>query len=149
MGFDLERFVDAQRGTYDAALAELRAGHKRSHWMWFVFPQLRGLGRSETARYFGIEGLEEAQAYLRHPVLGFRLRAACEAVIGAKGSAEEVLGPIDARKLRSSATLFARVAPDDPIFAAVLERFFAGAPDPATDELLHGTTGAGAPSGSA
>jgi len=135
--FGLQRFVDAQRGVIEPALAELRAGRKQSHWMWFVFPQLRGLGRSETSRHFGLDGLAEAQAYLDHPVLGPRLRAACEAVLAAPGDAVTILGPIDAMKLRSSATLFHRAAPDDPLFPALLERFFGGSPDPATDELLR------------
>ena len=133
---DMERFVDAQRETYDGALAELRAGRKRGHWMWFVFPQLRGLGRSEMSRFYGIADLAEATAYLAHPVLGPRLRACCEAVVVATGSAEAILGPIDAVKLRSSMTLFHRAAPADPLFAAVLARFFDGAPDTATVDLL-------------
>jgi uncharacterized protein (DUF1810 family) len=134
--FDLQRFIDAQRGTYDHALAELRAGRKRGHWMWFVFPQMRGLGRSGTSRYYGLAGLDEARAYLDHAVLGPRLRACCEALLAAPGTAVEILGPIDALKLRSSATLFHRAAPNDPPFPALLERFFGGAPDPATDALL-------------
>src|SRR5512144_3183680 len=99
---DLERFVDAQADVYDVALRELRAGRKTSHWMWFVFPQLRGLGRSETARYYGLDGSAEARAYLAHAVLGPRLRAACEAILEAPGDAVRILGPIDALKLRSS-----------------------------------------------
>ena len=136
MSYDLERFLDAQRAIIDAALAELRAGRKRSHWMWFVLPQLRGLGRSETSRLYGLEGLEEARSYLAHPVLGPRLHAACEALLAAPGSAVDILGSIDAMKLRSSATLFQRAAPDDPHFPALLDRFFDGEPDPATDQLL-------------
>ncbi len=135
--FDLDRFVSAQTGVYEQALAELGTGRKRSHWMWFVFPQLRGLGRSETSRLYGLDGLDEARAFLSHPVLGPRLRAALAAVVAVPGSAVEILGPIDAVKLRSSATLFLRVAPGDPTFQAVLERFFDGVPDPATDELLR------------
>src|SRR5262245_13808588 len=134
--FDLERFVDAQRSTYDAALAELRAGRKQSHWMWFVFPQLRGLGRSETSRFYGLDGLGEARAYLAHPVLGPRLRAACDAILAAPGNAVAILGSIDALKLRSCATLFGRAAPEDPVFPAVLERLYGGAPDPQTEALL-------------
>jgi uncharacterized protein (DUF1810 family) len=133
---DLGRFVVAQEGVIDQALAELRAGRKRSHWMWFVFPQLRGLGRSDTSRYFGLEGLEEARAYLEHPLLGSRLRACCAALLGAEGDAVDILGAIDALKLRSSMTLFHRAAPDDPLFAEVLARFHGGTPDPLTDELL-------------
>jgi uncharacterized protein (DUF1810 family) len=133
---DLQRFVDAQRDTYDRALAELRAGRKQGHWMWFVFPQLRGLGRSETSRFYGLAGLAEAAAYLAHPLLGARLRKACQAILQAAGSAETILGRIDAIKLRSSMTLFHHAAPEDPTFPDVLERFFDGEPDPATDELL-------------
>ena len=137
MRFDLQRFVEAQAGgVYEHALAELRARRKRSHWMWFVFPQLRGLGRSETSRFYGLESLDEARAYLADPVLGPRLRECFEAVVEAPGSAEDVLGSIDAMKLRSSATLFGQVAPDDPLFGGVLDRFFDGAPDPATTALL-------------
>ena len=136
--FDLRRFVDAQRSTFDAALAELRAGRKRGHWMWFVFPQLRGLGRSETSRHYGLAGLDEARAYAAHPILGPRLRAAADALLGlpAELEAVAVLGPIDAVKLRSSATLFRRAAPDEPRFGALLDRFFDGAADPATEALL-------------
>jgi uncharacterized protein (DUF1810 family) len=143
MPVDLERFIDAQRETFSVALDELRAGRKRSHWMWFVFPQLLGLGRSDTSRHFGIEGLAEARAYLAHPVLGARLRAAFEAILGAPGEAEDILGSIDALKLRSSATLFARAAADDPLFPAVLTRFFDGSPDSATDALLGAARGSG------
>ena len=138
MPFDLQRFIAAQAGVYEQALAELRAGRKRSHWMWFVFPQLRGLGRSETARLYGLEGPDEARAYLEHPVLGPHLRQAFEAILSAPGDAEAILGPVDALKLRSSATLFHRVAPDDPLFTRVLDRFYDGLADPATDALLGG-----------
>lgn len=138
MTFDLQRFVRAQAETYEPALAELRAGRKRSHWMWFIFPQLRGLGRSETSRFYGLEGLAEARAYLAHPVLGPRLRESLAAVAAAPGNAEEIMGPVDGMKLRSCATLFARVAPEEPLFAAVLDRFFDGRPDPATDALVGG-----------
>ena len=138
---DLARFVRAQAGCFDTALAELRAGRKRTHWMWFVFPQLRGLGRSETSRFYGIDGLEEAAAYLGHPLLGPRLRAAFGALLASPGSAEAILGPVDAMKLRSSATLFERAAPDDPLFGAVLERFFGGERDARTLALLDGQPG--------
>jgi uncharacterized protein (DUF1810 family) len=135
--FDLARFVTAQDdgGTYQRAVAELRDGAKRSHWMWFVFPQLAGLGRSSTAQYYGISGLPEARAYLAHPVLGARLRECCAILPGLTGSAVQILGGIDAVKLRSSVTLFLR-ASDEQVFQAVLDRFFDGVPDPATDELL-------------
>jgi uncharacterized protein (DUF1810 family) len=138
--FDLERFVRAQDegGTYQRALAELRAGRKTSHWMWFVFPQLAGLGRSSTAQYYALPSLAAAQAYLGHPVLGARLREAAAAVAGLTGrSAKQVFGGTDAMKLRSCLTLFARAAPQEPVFAAVLERYFDG-PDAATEALLAG-----------
>ena len=137
----LERFVSAQdaRGTYDAALAELRAGRKISHWMWFVFPQLAGLGLSEMSRRYAIASLDEARAYLAHPVLGPRLQECARALLGLAGrTATEILGPVDAVKLRSSLTLFARAAPEDPVFAEVLDRYFDGRPDEATDALLDG-----------
>jgi uncharacterized protein (DUF1810 family) len=137
--YDLERFVRAQAsgGLYDRALAELRAGRKESHWMWFVFPQLRGLGRSPTAQAFGIASLAEARAYLAHPLLGPRLLACTEAVAQAAApSASSIFGQLDALKLRSSMTLFSRAAPDEPLFQRVLDRFFGGEPDPLTDERL-------------
>jgi uncharacterized protein (DUF1810 family) len=133
--FDLARFVDAQDagGTYGAALAELRAGRKRSHWMWFVFPQVAGLGRSPTAQHFAVSGLDEARAYLAHPVLGPRLVEAARALLDQPSrDAVAVLGPMDAQKLRSSMTLFARAAPREPAFRRVLDEFFAGHADEAT-----------------
>jgi uncharacterized protein (DUF1810 family) len=132
---DLDRFVAAQDGggTYDAALRELRAGRKTSHWMWFVFPQVAGLGRSPTARHYAVSGLAEARAYLAHPVLGPRLVAAARALTGLSSTDPvAVLGPVDAQKLRSSMTLFARADPGEPVFRAVLEQFFGGAEDDAT-----------------
>jgi uncharacterized protein (DUF1810 family) len=137
--FRLQRFVDAQdRGrTYDAALAELRAGRKRSHWMWFVFPQIAGLGRSPMAQEYAIGSVEEARAYLAHPVLGARLREAAQVLADLSGvTAFDVLGGIDATKLRSSMTLFERAAPDEAVFAAVLDRYFDGERDPATVGLM-------------
>ncbi len=137
--FDLQRFVDAQgeHGTYDQALAELWSGRKRSHWMWFVFPQLAGLGRSSTAQHFGITGADEARAYLAHPVLGPRLRECAQALADRPGTDPvDVLGPVDALKLRSSMTLFAHVASNEPVFRAVLEHYYDGADDPATLSLL-------------
>jgi uncharacterized protein (DUF1810 family) len=137
--FDLQRFVEAQDsgGTYDRALAELRGGRKVSHWMWFVFPQIAGLGRSPIAARFAISGLEEARAYLAHPVLGPRLVESAGALAGQRDrSAVEILGDVDALKLRSSMTLFARAAPDEPVFAAVLERYFDGQADPETERRL-------------
>jgi uncharacterized protein (DUF1810 family) len=136
MAFDLERFVAAQDGVYPGVVAELRAGRKAGHWMWFVFPQVAGLGRSWMSRQYAIGSLREAQAYLGHPVLGPRLRECAALVLGTHRSAEEVLGGIDAVKLRSSMTLFHRAAPDERVFVEVLERFYGGQPDPATDAIL-------------
>jgi len=137
MPFDLDRFVAGQEGSYSGALAELRAGRKTGHWMWFVFPQLAGLGRSALSLHYAIGSLDEARAYASDPVLGPRLRECAAAVLEASGrSAEDILGAIDAIKLRSSMTLFHRAVPDEPVFPAVLERFYGGRPDPATDELL-------------
>ena len=139
MSADLGRFVEAQDsgGTYDRALAELHRGRKTSHWMWFVFPQVAGLGRSATAQHYALADLSEARAYLAHPVLGARLRACCVALLDLdEHDAEQVLGAVDALKLRSSMTLFARAAPEDPVFTGVLEHFFAGRADATTDDLL-------------
>ncbi len=137
--YDLQRFVDAQDrgGTYDRALQELRDGRKTSHWMWFVFPQIAGLGHSPMAQRYAISSLDEARAYLAHPVLGDRLRESARALTGLDTSDPgEVLGGIDALKLRSSMTLFARAAPDEPLFAQVLDQLFGGAADDATDARL-------------
>lgn len=139
--FDLERFIAAQdaSGTYARALAELRSGAKRSHWMWFVFPQIAGLGSSPMAQRYAIRSLDEARAYLAHPVLGARLRE-CVAALNAlpTNDAEAVLGGIDAMKLRSSLTLFLRAAPGDEEFERALAKFYGGVPDPRTIELLGG-----------
>ena len=137
--FDLDRFVSAQDsgGTYDAALAELRRGRKESHWMWFVFPQVAGLGHSPTARHYAIGSLAEARAYLAHPVLGPRLRACSAALLDVHGrTAVQILGGIDAQKLRSSMTLFHRTDPDAEVFRQVLEKYYDGETDPATDARL-------------
>ena len=141
--FDLDRFVAAQDqgGTYDAAVAELRSGQKRGHWMWFVFPQIAGLGQSPTSRRYGISSLAEAKAYLAHEVLGPRLVECARIVAALKApSAEDIFGGIDAMKLRSSMTLFARADPTNPVFGEVLEAYFGGKPDQATVRLLaaHG-----------
>lgn len=138
--FHLQRFLDAQDrgGTYAQALTELRAGRKRGHWMWFVFPQITGLGRSETARHYAISGSAEARAYLGHPVLGPRLRECAGALSGLDDrDAVDVLGSVDALKLRSSMTLFQRAAPEEPVFDAVLQQYFDGEPDVATLDLLR------------
>lgn len=137
--YGLERFVRAQQAgaTFECALAELRAGRKRTHWMWFVFPQIAGLGRSATAREYAIGSQGEARAYLEHDVLGPRLLACSHAVLEAQAqSAQELLGAVDAMKLRSSMTLFMRVCGEEPVFAAVLARWFDAAEDPATVALL-------------
>ena len=133
MTFDLQRFVDAQSQTYDQALAELRAGEKRTHWMWFVFPQIAGLGRSGMAQRFAISGLGEARAYLSHPTLGRRL-VECARALTALDTADAVavFGSVDAQKLRSSMTLFAAAAPDEPVFREVLDHWFDGVEDDAT-----------------
>jgi uncharacterized protein (DUF1810 family) len=138
----LQRFVDAQDagGTYDSAVAELRAGRKRSHWMWFVFPQIAGLGHSPTAQAYAISSLDEAEAYLAHPVLGPRLNESTRIVAELRGrTAEDVFGGIDALKLRSSMTLFHRADPENRLFGRVLDAYFDGRADPATDRLLAAT----------
>ena len=137
--YHLERFVAAQEAddAYGAALAELRRGRKTSHWMWFVFPQLAGLGQSAMSRRFAISSLEEATAYSRNPVLGPRLLECVRIVLETeRRSAREIFGAVDAMKLRSSMTLFMRAVPEEPGFRSVLDRFFDGHPDPATDQRL-------------
>jgi uncharacterized protein (DUF1810 family) len=137
--YRLERFTQAQdqRGTYQRAVAELRAGRKASHWMWFIFPQIAGLGFSAMSREFAISSLAEARAYLRHPVLGPRL-IECAAIVAGTGekSAAEIFGSVDAMKLRSSMTLFMAAAQEEPVFRDVLDKYFGGAPDEATAEKL-------------
>ena len=136
---DLERFVTAQdsNGTYTSALSELRAGRKTGHWMWFVFPQVAGLGRSEMSRRYAIASLEEARAYLAHPVLGDRLEQCARVLVDLHGrTADQIFGPVDAMKLRSSMTLFARAAAESPLFRDVLDRYCGGIADDATDALL-------------
>lgn len=135
----LQRFVDAQDddGTYESALRELRDGRKRSHWMWFIFPQLAGLGQSPTSRRYAISSLEEARAYVEHPVLGPRLEECARALLQRTGgSARDIFGGIDAMKLRSSMTLFHRADPDNALYSEVLDRYFGGELDGATDRLL-------------
>lgn len=142
MSDDLERFVAAQGPVIDGVLEELRRGRKTGHWMWFVFPQLRGLGRSEYATFYGIDGLGEARRYLAHLVLGDRLRRCVQAVLAVEGrTAEDVFDSIDAVKLRSSMTLFHRADPDDPAFPAVLVKWYGARPDPMTDRLLGSENG--------
>ncbi len=138
MSFDLDRFVAAQEHSYEAALAELRRGRKTGHWIWYVFPQLFGLGRSEMSRYYGISSLDEAVAYLAHPVLGPRLRDCASALLAIRdGRADDILGSIDAMKVRSSMTLFHRAAPEEPAFRQVLERYYDGVEDDLTIGLLQ------------
>ena len=135
---DLERFVQAQDsgGTYQQAVAELRSGRKTSHWMWFIFPQIAGLGRSAMAQAYAISDLAEAQAYLAHPILGPRLIECAEIVAAQQGrSAEQIFGGIDATKLRSSMTLFAHAAPDQTIFQQVIDQYYDGQ-DPETTHRL-------------
>jgi uncharacterized protein (DUF1810 family) len=135
--FRLARFLDAQTDDYARALAEIESGRKRSHWMWYIFPQLAGLGSSGTAQFYAIQSLDEARAYLAHPVLGARLLACAEAAVRVEGkSAEEIFGGIDAMKLRSSATLFALVAEPGSVFERLLAKFYRGSRDPRTLELL-------------
>jgi uncharacterized protein (DUF1810 family) len=142
--YELSRFVSAQEagGTYQQAVAELRRGRKVSHWMWFVFPQIAGLGQSQTSRWFAISCLDEARAYLAHPTLGPRLIECASIVAQTEDrSVEQIFGGLDAQKLRSSATLFLRAAPSEAVFAQLLDRLFDGLPDPATDRLLSGPGG--------
>lgn len=134
---NLDRFIDAQKGSYTTALDELRAGWKQSHWMWFIFPQLAGLGTSSTARYYSIQSLNEAAAYLEHPILGPRLIECCEALLlHADRTARDILGSPDDLKLRSGATLFAQVSPRRPVFGKILSTFYSSQPDTRTLELL-------------
>jgi len=139
--YNLERFVAAQDAglTFERATAELRQGRKTSHWMWFVFPQIAGLGQSHASRMYAIGSLAEARAYLAHPVLGPRLTECAEIVCGIQDrTAEQIFGGIDAMKLRSSATLFARADPGPPVFQRVLDQYFGGVADPATERLILG-----------
>ena len=137
MSFDLQRFVDAQEPVYDAVTAELRSGRKLTHWMWFVFPQHRSLGRSGTALHYGLESRAEARSYWQHPLLGARLRACCELLLAVEGrSAHAIFGSPDDMKLRSSMTLFAAAVPEEPLFGQVLERYYGARPDERTLELL-------------
>jgi len=134
---DLERFVQAQAGSWEAALGELRRGRKESHWMWHVFPQLAGLGQSDRSRRYAIRDRSEAEAYLAHPVLGPRLVACAGALLAVPGrTAHDILGSPDDLKLRSCATLFAAISPPGTVFHRLLDRFFEGRPDPRTLALL-------------
>ncbi|MFN8630729.1 MAG: DUF1810 domain-containing protein [Chloroflexota bacterium] len=136
--FDLARFVDAQRADYPGILRELRAARKTSHWMWFIFPQVAGLGQTWTSQHYAIRSLDEARAYLAHEVLGARLRECTDAVLAAPpgATAQSIFGGIDAMKFRSSMTLCLRAAPGEPRWQQALDRFYDGAPDLRTDDLL-------------
>ena len=136
--FDLNRFVEAQRDNYEVALAEIRSGQKRSHWMWYIFPQYEGLGSSAMSRRYSIKSVAEAKAYLVHPLLAPRLLASTEALLHLEGrSAQQIFGPTDELKLRSCATLFASVAPADSVFQRLLEKYFHGRGDEKTLYLLE------------
>jgi uncharacterized protein (DUF1810 family) len=136
--YNLQRFIDAQQSVFDSVIAELKHGRKRGHWIWFIFPQLKGLGHSANSEFFGIACLQEAAAYLQHPVLGPRL-IECTQLINAveRHSAEDIFGEIDALKFRSSMTLFAKATPDNQAFLDALTKYFAGEFDPLTIAHLH------------
>ena len=134
---DLSRFVSAQAGDYETALAEIKSGRKKSHWMWYIFPQIDGLGFSPTARHYAVRDLDEARAYLAHPILGPRLVTICEALLALPDrDAEPIFGWPDVLKLRSSMTLFAAARPEEPVFRQVLAKFYGGEPDRRTLEIL-------------
>jgi uncharacterized protein (DUF1810 family) len=146
--FDLARFVVAQNAadSYRQAVAELRNGRKISHWMWYVFPQIAGLGQSATSKLYAIGSMDEASAYLAHPVLGPRLRECAGILTGLSGrTAAQIFGGTDAMKLRSAMTLFRHAAPDEPVFGEVLDQYFGGAPDSATERLLSQGAGRSRP----
>jgi uncharacterized protein (DUF1810 family) len=136
--FDLRRFTQAQEGEYSSALAELKRGRKESHWIWFIFPQIDGLGHSPTSKYYAIKSLEETHQYLAHPVLGARLKVCCEAVLALpRQPISNIFGPPDDLKFRSSMTLFAEATGRDSIFTKLLDKFFDGQPDEKTLEILR------------
>jgi uncharacterized protein (DUF1810 family) len=143
--YDLGRFVKAQEGDYDQALSEITSGRKRSHWMWYIFPQIDGLAFSSTSKHYAIKSLDEARAYLEHPVLGPRLREIAEAVVGVEGrTAREIFGSPDDLKLRSCATLFACVSPAGSVFERLLAKYYRGQRDDRTLQLLGISRGDGA-----
>jgi uncharacterized protein (DUF1810 family) len=134
----LKRFIEAQERDYENALTEIKNGRKRSHWMWYIFPQIKGLGFSSTSQYYAISGLKEAEAYLRHPILGHRLISICDALLASEGNnATQIFGNPDDLKLRSSMTLFAAVPASDSVFQRVLDRFFQGKADQQTITILN------------
>ncbi len=140
--YDLQRFLEAQAASYHQAFAELRAGRKRTHWVWYILPQIHGLGSSPMSVRYAIRSRAEARAYLEHPILGARLRQCVAAVNAPEGiSAVEIFGTVDAAKFRSCCTLFAEVAGPEPVFAEALNRYFAGQPDPATLAILAARRG--------
>lgn len=135
---DLQKFLDAQQRDYQTALAEIESGRKQGHWIWYIFPQIKGLGQSSTSTYYGIESLDQAGRYLRHPVLGKRLAEISRALLALQGkTANQILGNPDDLKLRSSMTLFSLLPEADPVFQAVLDKYYAGRPDQRTLELLN------------
>ena len=137
MTYDLDRFLAAQAGVYEGVLDELRRGYKTGHWIWFVFPQMAGLGSSAMSQHYAIGSLDEARAYLDDPVLGARLRECAGIVLGTEGrTASDIFGSLDAMKVRSCMTLFHRAAPDEPVFGQMLDRFYDGVADEATDARL-------------
>lgn len=137
MPYDLDRFVANQDRDYETVLGELRRGRKASHWIWYIFPQIAGLGRSSMSQHYAISSLDEARAYLAHPVLGARLRECTRLILAIEGrTADEIFGSLDAMKVHSSMTLFHRAAPDEPEFKLVLDRYYGGVADPATDERI-------------
>ena len=136
--YNIQRFIEAHRGSFDVALGEIRAGYKVSHWMWYIFPQIKGLGRSEMAKYYAIEDLDEAKAYLAEPVLAEHMQKICEALLENESSnAEEVMGRPDDLKLRSSMTLFKEADPGNEIYQKVLDKFFDGEADGKTLKILN------------
>lgn len=140
MTFDLDRFLAAQAGVYEGVLGELRLGRKTGHWIWFIFPQFAGLGSSAMSQHYAIGSLDEARTYLEHPVLGARLRECAGIVLETRGrTASDIFGSLDAMKVRSCMTLFHRAAPDEPVFGQVLDRFYGGVADAATDARLGST----------
>jgi uncharacterized protein (DUF1810 family) len=146
--YDLDRFVTAQDagGSYQHAVGELRNGRKTSHWMWYVFPQIAGLGQSPTSQFYAVSSIDEARAYLAHPVLGPRLRECAEILAGLSGrTAEQIFGGIDAMKLRSAMTLFHQADPSEAVFGQVLEQYFGGVGDLSTERLLSQAAGTARP----
>jgi uncharacterized protein (DUF1810 family) len=139
-GTDLKRFMDAQAADYSTALSEIKQGRKKTHWMWYIFPQIQGLGFSETSKFYAIKDLAEAGAFLKHPVLGNRLMNICQALLDLKDdNANKIFGSPDDLKLKSSMTLFASLPDSNPVFQSVLDKFFDGIRDSRTQELISGS----------